>query len=52
MLPFLFTAKKINYSRKLPSTINGVPGTQITWVSDKPQSVSIEEVFGEIRGER
>ena len=37
-----FTAKKINSRRLLPSEIKGVPGTQITWTSDKPQSINVE----------
>ena len=45
-----FTAKKINSRRLLPSQIEGVPGTQITWTSDKPQSISVEVDYGKILG--
>lgn len=39
-----FTAKKVSAGEQLtlPSEITGVSGTQITWVSDKPQSLTIE----------
>lgn len=39
-----FTAKKVSAGEQLPlpSEITGVSGTQITWTSDKPQSLTIE----------
>lgn len=39
-----FTDKTVSAGAQLtlPSEITGVPGTQITWVSDKPQSLTIE----------
>lgn len=39
-----FTAKKVSAGEQLPlpSEITGVSGAQITWVSDKPQSLTIE----------
>ena len=43
-----FTAKTINDRRRLPSEIAGAPGTQITWTSNKEESLSIEEDGGEI----
>ena len=38
-----FTAKTINDRRRLPSEIAGAPGRQITWTSNKEESLSIEE---------
>ena len=43
-----FTAKTINDRRRLPSEIAGAPGTQITWTSNKEESLSREEDGGEI----
>lgn len=43
-----FTAKTINDRRRLPSEIAGAPGTQITWTSNKEESLSIEKDGGEI----
>lgn len=39
-----FTAKKASAGEQLPlpSEITGVSGTQITWASDKPQSLTVE----------
>lgn len=39
-----FTAKKASAGEQLPlpSEITGVSGTQITWTSDKPQSLTVE----------
>ena len=38
-----FTAKKVSAGEQLtlPSEITGVSGTQITWTSDKPQSLTV-----------
>ena len=43
-----FTAKTINDRRRLPSEIAGAPGTQITWTSNKEESLSIEKDGGKI----
>ena len=41
-----FTAKKVSAGEQLtlPSEITGVSGTQITWTSDKPQSLTADNI--------